>query len=391
MGLNKPEMRINISDFTDISRLETLMGSLHDLTGIPACIIALDGVQVVTTRGRSFCMESCHLFQGVSVLSCSDRGEVQGLKRGESVRVGCPGGFSMIVAPVYLEGRKVAFFFGGPFSCPEDGGRSPPARVPVISREKMSRLLALSSTFTGMLSMCITHSFQLVREMEERKRAETRLHHSEGLYRAIFEHCGTAMAIVRDDGSIVRANEGFGNMIGIDPEVLGEIPWTLFVSPEERKRIMEIHDKRACDPLFSTNGYEIALTRVDGRQVSAVLNAAKIPGSDSYVLSLLDVTERKRLEEMREEAFAQIERNFAQLAVLNDRIRNPLTAIVGLAEMNGNSFSEDILRHAREIDDIVTHLDERWLESEAVLGFLQKHYGNDWGLGSPGDEKESIP
>lgn len=92
------------------------------------------------------------------------------------------------------------------------------------------------------------------------------------------------------------------------------------------------------------------------------------------MLSLLDVTERRRLEEMREEAFAQIERNFTQLAVLNDQIRNPLTAIVGLAGMAEGVFSETVLKHAMEIDDIVTHLDERWLESEAVRGFLQKHY-----------------
>lgn len=391
MGYNKPEIGINLSDFTDICCLKTLMESLHDLTGIPACLIALDGGEMVTTSGRGFCTESCRLCPGGSVLSCSGGGQIDGLKRGESVMIRCQGGFSMIVAPVYLEGRIVAFFFGGPISCPEEGNPSSPAVMPVISRESVSRVLSLFSTITGMLSMCITHSFQLLREMEGRKQAETRLHHSEGLYRATFEHCGTAMAIVRDDGSIVGANEEFGNLIGIDPDVLGEIPWILFVSPEERKRIMEIHDKRACDPLFSMNGYEITLTRVDGRQVSAVLNTGKIPGTDRYVLSLLDVTLRRHLEETREEAFAQIERNFAQLAVLNDRIRNPLTAIVGLAGMNGNSFSEDILRHAREIDDIVTHLDERWLESEAVLGFLRKHYGNEGGSGLPGDEKMVIP
>jgi PAS domain S-box-containing protein len=374
MGPNKPEIGVNIPDFTDICGLGTLMEGLHDLTGVPACIIALDGGEVVTTRGRGFCTESCRLCQGFSVLSCSDDRRIQGLKRGESVMVRCRGGFDMIVAPVCLEGRPVAFFFGGPLSRPEEVKTSSPTVVPVIAREKMSRLLSLFSTFAGMLSMCITHSFQLVREMEERKRAETRLHLSEGLYRAIFEHSGTAMAIVRDDGSIVRANEGFGNLIGIDPSVLCGIPWTLFLSAEERERVMAIHEKRVRDPLFSRNGYEIALTRVDGRQISAVLNTGKIPGSDRYVLSLLDMTERRRLEEMREEAFAQIERNFAQFAVLNDRIRNPLTAIVGLAGMNGTSFSEDILRHAREIDDIVTHLDGRWLESEVVLGFLRKHY-----------------
>lgn len=370
-----PKRRINIPDFTDTCRLEELLENLRRITRVPTCIVALDGMQVATTRGRSFCTGSCRLCQGVSVLSCSDNEQIEGLKRGESVMVNCPGGFSMIVAPVRIEGRAVAFFFSGPFSYSEEGRGSSPATVPVICREKVSRLLSLASTFTAMLSMCITHSFHLIREMEERKRAETRLHHSKDLYQTIFEHSGTAMAIVTDDGAIVRANIEFGDLIGIDQDVLSGIPWTLFVSCRERERIVEIHEKRVLDPLFSMNGYEVTLSRVDGRQVSAVLHAGGIPGSDRYVLSLLDVTERRRLEEMQEEAFAQIERNFAQLAVLNDRIRNPLTAIVGLAGMTESSLSRAVIRHAREIDDIVTHLDKRWLESEAVLDFLRKHYG----------------
>ncbi|QYZ78486.1 PAS domain S-box protein [Methanofollis formosanus] len=371
MDHSTPEKGIRLSDFTDICKLEELMKNLHELTDVPSSIVALDGTRVITAGGQRFCMVSCRRCAGGPSLSCCDPDRVQGLKCGESAMVGCRNGFSMIVAPVCLEGRPVAFFFGGPLSCPDTECCYAP------DPQKSARFLPLISTFTGMLSMCITHSFQLFREMEERKRAENRLSHSEGLYRAIFEHSGTAMAIVRSDGSIVRANIGFGNLLKIEPGVLCGIPWTLFVSSEERKRIMEIHERRDCDPLFSMNGYEIALTSVDGREVSAVLHTGKIPGSDRYVLSLIDVTERRRLEEMREEAFAQIERNFTQLAVLNDQIRNPLTAIVGLAGMAGGVLSEAVLKHAMEIDDIVTHLDERWLESEAVRGFLQKHYDTE--------------
>ncbi|MDD4254145.1 MAG: PocR ligand-binding domain-containing protein [Methanofollis sp.] len=396
MGHNTPERGIKISDFTDVGKLKALMENLHDITGVPACILTRDGVQVATTRGWSFCTESCRLCAGGPALSCCDSGRVLGLKGGESVMVRCRGSSRMIVAPVCLEGRPVAFFCGGPLSCPDEREMpASPAAVPLLSPENVSRVLSLASTFAGMLSMCITHSFQLVREMEGRKLAENRLHDSEGLYRTIFEHSGTAMAIVRDDGSIVRANLGFGNLLKIDQNVLCGIPWTLFVSPEERERILVIHEKRDLDPLFSMNGYEIALTSVDGRQISAVLHTGKIPGNDCYVLSLLDVTERRRLEEMREEAFAQIDRNFAQLAVLNDRIRNPLTAIVGLAGMAEGAFSEKILRHAMEIDDIVTHLDERWLECETVRGFLRRHYGTEGGRsGSPSaseDKNKFIP
>lgn len=359
------------------------MKDLHGITGVPSCFFALDGKQLASTGGQYACMSSCRLRPDGISPGCCDSETLARLKCGESGMVRCPGGFELIVAPVCLENRKVAFFLEGPLHCPDRKNmhelntcaRPVPGEVPQVSRENGARHLALASTFAGMLSMCITHSFQLIREIEGRKLAEDSLHRSEALYRTIFEHSGTAMAIVRTDSVIVQANLEFGNLLGIDQDVLPGTVWTLFVSSGEREKIMEAHEKRDPDLLFSMNGSEISLSRIDGRKVAAVLHTGKIPGSDRYVLSLLDITERQRLEEMREEAFAQIDRNFTQLAVLNDRIRNPLTAIVGLAGMSEGPFSKEILKHAMEIDDLVTNLDKCWLESEAVRRFLRKHYG----------------
>lgn len=361
------------------------MKDLHGITGVPSCFFALDGTRLTTTGGQYACTSSCCLYPDGPSLGCCDSDTLTRLKCGESVMVWCPGGFEMIVAPVCLKSQTVAFFLEGPMYCPDrenvhvQATCAPPLSgvIPFLSQENGARHLALASTFAGMLSMCITHSAQLVQEIDERKRAESCLHHSENLYRTIFEHSGTAMAIVRTDGAIVQANLEFGNLLGIDQDVLPGTAWTLFVLPGERERIMDAHEKRDPSLLFSMNGSAITLSRMDGTAVTAVLHTGKIPGSDRYVLSLLDITERRRLEEMREEAFTQIERNFTQLAILNDRIRNPLTAIVGLAGMAEGPYSKEILKHAMEIDDLVTNLDMCWLESEAVRSFLRKHYGTE--------------
>lgn len=254
------------------------MKGLRDLTNVPSGIVALDGARVITTGGQHFCTSYCHKNRGGPSIPCCDPDRLRDLKCGDSLMVRCQGGFSMIVAPVCLENRPVAFFFGGPLICSGNGcmdipglkeeGLSSDGMVPIISRERCAHLLPIISIFTGMLSMCITHSFQFFREMEERKRAENRQNHSEGLYRVIFEHSGTGMAIVRSEGSIVRANIEFGNLLKIDPGVLCGIPWTLFVSSEERKKIMETCEKRDGDLLVSMNGHEIVLTNVNGGQVS---------------------------------------------------------------------------------------------------------------------------
>lgn len=86
-----------------------------------------------------------------------------------------------------------------------------------------------------------------------------------------------------------------------------------------------------------------------------------------------DIGDRMEIERLRQQAFIQIERNMEQLATLNDHIRNPLQVILALAELDGNSFSGDIVKQVCEIDTIINRLDHGYLESEKIRDFLRKH------------------
>jgi len=90
-----------------------------------------------------------------------------------------------------------------------------------------------------------------------------------------------------------------------------------------------------------------------------------------------DISDQMRVEELKREAFVQIEQNFLQMAILNDQIRNPLSVIVGLASLEGGEIEERILRQAHEINAIITRLDRGWVESAKVREFLKKHYGSE--------------
>ncbi|MBP1929007.1 PAS domain S-box-containing protein [Methanolinea mesophila] len=96
---------------------------------------------------------------------------------------------------------------------------------------------------------------------------------------------------------------------------------------------------------------------------------------DGYVNVMHDVTDRVRIEELKREAFSQIDKNFMQMAILNDEIRNPLSVIVGLASLEGGETGEKIIRQAEEINAIITQLDQGWIESAKVREFMRKHYG----------------
>jgi len=88
-----------------------------------------------------------------------------------------------------------------------------------------------------------------------------------------------------------------------------------------------------------------------------------------------DVTDELRLEEEKDAAIAQIQKNLAQLAVLNDEIRNPLTIIMAYIDSSMNSpEGERILHQINRIDEIVKNLDLRWIQSEKVLTAIRKHY-----------------
>jgi PAS domain-containing protein len=79
-------------------------------------------------------------------------------------------------------------------------------------------------------------------------------------------------------------------------------------------------------------------------------------------------------EYLRTETCSQLERNIEQLACLGDRIRNPLAAIIGLADLEGGAVAQKIVQEALVIDRIVTELDRGYVASLNVRQFLKKHY-----------------
>ncbi len=98
-------------------------------------------------------------------------------------------------------------------------------------------------------------------------------------------------------------------------------------------------------------------------------------GNEWFCAEMQNITERNRFEAERENAITQIQRNLAELSLLNDGIRNPLTVILGTSEMYGNEGAPVIEEQVRRIDAMINQLDQRWDESEKIFSYLKKHYG----------------
>jgi PAS domain S-box-containing protein len=117
------------------------------------------------------------------------------------------------------------------------------------------------------------------------------------------------------------------------------------------------------------------LVRRDATRIPVELNVHTfyMEGEKMVLAIARDIAERVEMERQQKAALVQIEQNLQQMLLLNDQIRNPLTVIVGLAEMLECVEGKKIIEQAMQIDTMVTLLDKGWIESEKVHKFLVKN------------------
>lgn len=88
---------------------------------------------------------------------------------------------------------------------------------------------------------------------------------------------------------------------------------------------------------------------------------------------------KEQIDQLKKQAFQQIEHNIEQFEILNDQIRNPLQAILLEADsIPDNAETKALIAKQVEIiEQILTSVDERILESQKVRNFLRKYYDFD--------------
>jgi PAS domain S-box-containing protein len=203
-------------------------------------------------------------------------------------------------------------------------------------RRQEARLAAEVAEQTESLTRTVS---RLRAEVGERMRAEASLRESERRFRGTFEQAAVGIAHFSAEGSILRANQKLGEILGVSHERL------LAMSLQDLVRPEDFTNKEGCpdgEVLRSLGEWkegicevERELLRGDGSRVWCQITLAPVideQGETEYFTGVVeDVSERKRLEE--EIVQSQKMRAIGQLAggVAHD-FNNLLTSILGNTE-----------------------------------------------------------
>jgi PAS domain S-box-containing protein/putative nucleotidyltransferase with HDIG domain len=200
-------------------------------------------------------------------------------------------------------------------------------------------------------------------DITERKRAEILLQESYAKYEAIFEATGTATLLVEEDAAIITANSECLSATGYSPEELLGTKWTNYVAPESLEIMLKYHHLRREEPGKVPHKYEVRLVNKKGEIRNVVLDIAMIPGTKRSVVSMLDITERKKAEEAlreSEEKYRTVVENALEVILVaqdgmvkfvNHLARNPFSKMTGysMQELFSSPFLDFIHPEDRDM------------------------------------------
>ncbi len=159
-------------------------------------------------------------------------------------------------------------------------------------------------------------------DITERKRAEDNLRKSEERYRITFENTGTATVLIEEDTTIILANTEFERLSGFSKqEIEGRKKWTEFVAKEDLPWMLEQHHLRRKDKEEAAKQYEFRFVTRNGNIRNIAHLTDVIPGTKRSVASLIDITERKQVEQKILEYQKHLKRLAARLTQTEEQER----------------------------------------------------------------------
>jgi PAS domain S-box-containing protein len=127
-------------------------------------------------------------------------------------------------------------------------------------------------------------------EIQARRRAEEK-------YRSIFQNTGTATILIEADLTLSMVNENASRLLGYPQDKIeGKMKTSDFIKGENFKKIYEYHLARRRGDKNVPSEYELQLIDRNGDVKDVFLRVGMIPETSISIASLIDITEKKRME-----------------------------------------------------------------------------------------------
>ncbi len=184
------------------------------------------------------------------------------------------------------------------------------------------------------------HSAEAVSDaVIQRERASAALRNAEARYRSIFENAVEGIFQSTPDGNYVIVNPALARIYGYDSPAtlmrcIGDISRQLYVDPQRRNEFVERIQRDGVVTDFESQVY-----RRDGSIIWIAENARALVVDGTVVQyegTVIDITERKQLEEWRRQKEAADAANHAKssfLARVSHEIRTPLNGVIGMLDV----------------------------------------------------------
>jgi PAS domain S-box-containing protein len=201
-------------------------------------------------------------------------------------------------------------------------------------------------------------------DITEQRRAEEALRESERRYRFLFERNLAGILLTQVDGQVLDCNAALVRMLGYDSraQMLGQSARAFYFDPVDRDTLLA----RLREQHYLSN-HELRLRHTKGYPVWVLTNVSLVPGDAGPELvfgTIVDVTERRRLEEQLRQA--QKMEAVGRLAGGVAHDFNNLLTVIG-------SFSQALLDTLPEQDprrQFVLEIDKAAARGSALTGQL---------------------
>ena len=163
-----------------------------------------------------------------------------------------------------------------------------------------------------------------ITDVTKRRKAANAIKISELYYRTIFENTGAATFIFGEDTIISLANTECEKLSGYLKEEIEGKSWLDFGAGEDREKLINYYYLRKNDVNSIPKNYEFKLMDIQGNVLDIYATIVSIPYTNDRLASLLDITERKKIEESLKESenrYRELLENSFDAVVIHDGTR----------------------------------------------------------------------